>query len=79
MNSPDRDPADLVGLGKESGEIEYAADGVLVLARHAARPGGRVLVVAKNRHGPLGRTELDWTGTAFVEPCLDAPTDNIEL
>ena len=57
----------MVGLGKESGEIEYAADSVMVLAKHSERPRGRVLVVAKNRHGPLGRAELDWTGTAFVE------------
>lgn len=70
VNKPDGDPADLVGLGKESGEIEYAADGVLVLARHADRkekPRTRVLVIAKNRHGPLGRVELQWTGTTFTE------------
>lgn len=79
VNAPDRDPADLVGLGKESGEIEYAADGVLVLARHADRPTGRVLVVAKNRHGPLGRTELDWTGTAFVEPASNEVIGTISL
>lgn len=67
VNDPSREPSDMVGLGKESGEIEYAADSVMVLAKHAERPRGRVLVVAKNRHGPLGRAELDWTGTAFVE------------
>lgn len=67
VNDPGRDPGDLVGLGKESGEIEYAADGVLVLARHAERAKTRVLVVAKNRHGPVGRAELVWTGTAFAE------------
>lgn len=67
VNDPSRDPGDMVGLGKESGEIEYAADSVMVLAKHAERPRGRVLVVAKNRHGPLGRAELDWTGTAFIE------------
>ncbi len=65
--SDDRDPADLVGTGKESGEVEYAADGVLVLARQkdAARSRERVLVVAKNRHGPLGAVDLRWNGTAF--------------
>lgn len=76
VNNPEGDPADLVGLGKESGEIEYAADGVLVLARHADReekPRTRVLVIAKNRHGPLGRVELQWTGTAFHEG--DEPTN----
>ncbi len=67
VNDPSREPGDMVGLGKESGEIEYAADSVMVLAKHAERPRGRVLVIAKNRHGPLGRAELDWTGTAFVE------------
>lgn len=67
VNDPTREPGDMVGLGKESGEIEYAADSVMVLAKHAERHRGRVLVIAKNRHGPLGRAELDWTGTAFVE------------
>lgn len=76
VNDPSRDAADLVGLGKESGEIEYAADGVLVLARHKERDRGRVLVVSKNRHGPLGRVELDWSGTAFAEG--DAPQE-VEL
>lgn len=59
------DPGALVGLGKESGEIEYAADGVMVLARDKAAPGRRVLVLAKNRHGPLDRVNLSWSGTAF--------------
>lgn len=67
VNDPTREPGDMVGLGKESGEIEYAADSVIVLAKHAQRHRGRVLVVAKNRHGPLGRAELEWTGTAFTE------------
>ena len=67
VNDPTREPGDMVGLGKESGEIEYAADSVIVLAKHAQRPRSRVLVVAKNRHGPLGRAELEWTGTSFVE------------
>lgn len=77
VNDPLRDPSDLVGLGKESGEIEYAADGVLVLARHADQPRTRVLVASKNRHGPLGRVELEWTGTAFRE--TDAPRAAAEL
>ena len=76
VNDPAKDPSDLVGLGKESGEIEYAADGVLVLARHAEQAKTRVLVVAKNRHGPLGRVSLDWSGTAFGEG--DAPREPVE-
>jgi replicative DNA helicase len=70
VSSEETDPADLVGMGKESGEIEYAADGVLVLARHAdreAKPKTRVLVLAKNRHGPLGRVEFEWSGTSFCD------------
>jgi replicative DNA helicase len=77
VNDPTKDPGDLVGLGKESGEIEYAADGVIVLARRSDKPRGRVLVVSKNRHGPLGRVELDWSGTAFAEG--DGPREDVEL
>ena len=65
VNDPDCDPGDLVGLGKESGEIEYAADGVMVLARDGTDKTRRVLIVAKNRYGELGRAELAWSGTAF--------------
>lgn len=67
VNDPAKEASDLVGLGKESGEIEYAADGVLVMAKHAERRDTRVLVMAKNRHGPVGRVELEWNGTAFSE------------
>jgi hypothetical protein len=65
----DRDPRDLVGFGKESGEIEYAADGVLVLA-HTSDPTStaRTLVVAKHRLGPTGAAALRWTGTRFTPP-----------
>ena len=73
VNDPDKDPGDLVGLGKESGEIEYAADGVLVLAREKDRRDRRVLVVAKNRHGDLGRVALGWSGTDYREAGDDAP------
>lgn len=65
VNDPARDPVDLVGLGKESGEIEYAADGVMVLARSAEGGRNRVLVLAKNRHGPVGRADLLWNGHTF--------------
>jgi hypothetical protein len=43
------DPGDLVGVGKESGEVEYCADGQLVLLRcdkkPAQDPKGRVILV----------------------------------
>jgi replicative DNA helicase len=65
----DRDAREFVGFGKESGEIEYAADGVLVLA-HAQDPASprRTLVVAKHRTGPTGAAPLHWTGTRFTPP-----------
>ena len=68
----ERDPRDLVGFGKESGEIEYAADGVLVLA-HTPDPAStaRTLVVAKHRLGPTGAAALRWTGTRFTAPEAD--------
>ena len=68
-----------MGLGKESGEIEYAADGVMVLARHKDKPRTRVLVMSKNRHGPLGRVELTWSGTAFREPDDAPPPQEIDI
>lgn len=67
VNDPNKDPGDLVGLGKESGEIEYAADGVFVLAKGKADAMERTLVVSKNRHGPLGRVGLGWNGTAYTD------------
>ena len=76
VNDPDRDPADLVGLGKESGEIEYAADGVLVLAKDKTEPKKRTLVIAKHRHGPTGRVDLHWSGTAFAEAPPDATLED---
>lgn len=61
------DPADLVGLGKESGEVEYASDGVLVLAR-GNEPSTRRIVVAKHRCGPTGVVDLQWNGHGFSAP-----------
>ena len=75
VNDPEKDPADLVGLGKESGEIEYAADGVLVLAKHKDDKDRRTLVIAKHRHGPTGRVDLHWSGTTFTEATEGAPED----
>ena len=74
---PDQGPRRPRRARQESGEIEYAADGVAVLARRGDDPGQRVLVVSKNRHGPLGRVELRWSGTAFGEG--DAPAEAVEL
>jgi len=54
-------PGELVGLGKESGEIEYAAHTVTCLAR--TRGTSDVwAVVAKNRTGRTGYAALDFDG-----------------
>lgn len=67
-------PARLVGLGKESGEIEYGADGVFVLSREPwkdkkAPQGGTVnhLAIAKNRSGPPAWCRLRFNFDRFEE------------
>ena len=72
-----------VGFGKESGEIEYAATSVLVMARDNAHPWDRLVGVAKNRHGGIGWAALPWDGSAFydvpgrlAELQATAPADN---
>jgi replicative DNA helicase len=74
------DPARFVGLGKESGEIEFAADTVLVLGR-GERPQEMHLGVAKLRAGVTGWARLafdgsqfrEWTEPAPVEECVVEP------
>lgn len=64
---------DLVGMGKESGDVEYSADGVLVLCREpweASKPqGGKVvhLAVAKLRAGEGSWCALRFDGTVFAD------------
>jgi replicative DNA helicase len=67
-------PARLVGLGKESGEIEYGADGVFVLAREPWKDnippkGGTLnhLAIAKNRSGPPSWCRLRFNFDRFEE------------
>lgn len=69
------DPGRLVGLGKESGEIEYSADSVLVLARKSFREAERHsemhLAVAKLRARPEGHRGwllLNFNGGRFWDP-----------
>jgi replicative DNA helicase len=64
--------ARLVGLGKESGDIEFAADTVLVLAKDW-------LAISKVRAGIPAWVELRFNGTRFTappnkEPLRGAPT-----
>lgn len=55
-----RNPDALIGLGKESGEIEYAADGLLVMVRLASRNSTEwvALTVPKVRAGRPGWVPL---------------------
>lgn len=70
QDAPLPHPATLVGTGKESGEIEYSCDGVLVLAEHPdaketeATPKGLVSVtLAKFRAGKTTRLWLTFDGS----------------
>jgi replicative DNA helicase len=79
--------ARFVGLGKESGDTEYAADSVLVLTQEpwpdAGPPEGgtRVhLAVAKWRAGPTSWVPLRFNGSVFTEPpSHDAPRDEVSM
>jgi replicative DNA helicase len=65
------DAARLIGLGKESGEIEFTADVVLALARErnndpaAERP--MWLAIAKGRGFPTGWVKMRFDGSRFTE------------
>jgi hypothetical protein len=73
---------DLVGMGKESGDVEYSADSVMVLCREAwpdGEPppkGGRHvhLAVAKLRAGQPSWCVLAFDGTRFKD-APDASAD----
>lgn len=64
------EPEGLVGLGKESGEIEYSADLALVMCRKRRKDGPEPpvhLAIAKNRTGRPGWVVLDFDGTEFKD------------
>jgi len=62
---------DLVGLGKEAGEVEFSADSVIVMARTSKVEGEketRVRVgVPKHRNGPAGETTLLFNGSRWAD------------
>lgn len=76
VKPPESDPTDLVGAGKESGEIEFGADVVLVLVREkdaepeAGQEAGDAnwLAIAKLRAGRPGWVKLRFDGSRFSEP-----------
>ncbi len=67
------DPADLVGLGKESGDIEFSADAVLTLAPEKWDPSDRSaprpvhVAIGKQRAGPAAWGLLAFNGAWFSE------------
>ena len=72
--------ARFIGLGNESGEIEYAADTLLVLTQepwedNTPPRGGTVchLALAKIRADVPSWVELRFDGRAFTEPKDEAP------
>ena len=79
-------PARFLGVGKESGEIEYAADSVLVLCQDRfdddnggdppALPRTVYLCVAKHRAGTTRWLPFQFDGSRFSEP-NGGPTDYV--
>jgi replicative DNA helicase len=74
------DPADLVGLGKESGDIEFSADSVMVLAREPRdesapkdAPANIWLALAKQRAGRPCWVPLTFNGSWLEESGSRAP------
>lgn len=67
-------PARLVGLGKESGEIEFSADSVVVLGRGPWEEGEAAVdvhvAIAKHRGGRTGWAKLGFNGSRFAEDRL---------
>lgn len=64
------DPSRFVGIGKESGEIEFAADVALVLVREKWKEDQTAktwLAVAKQRGGRNGWVALNFDGAKFTE------------
>jgi replicative DNA helicase len=75
-------PDAIIGLGKESGEIEYAADTVTVAARFPKEIDGQTPVffaTAKNRYGRPSWSELRFNGFRFADPGDDGAEMRTEM
>lgn len=67
----DGDPSRLIGLGKESGEIEYGADGVLVLCQDKEKTTTQNwLAIAKRRAGRVKWIPMRFDGGQYKERSL---------
>lgn len=70
-NPDTTNPSELVGMGKESGEIEYAADSVMALVSgdwdERSKETPMHLAVAKVRAGRPSWCALDFNGSTFRE------------
>ncbi len=87
------DPGRFLGTGKESGEVEYSADGVIALCRGSWKapdtlnpnppPPAVWLAVAKSRtgraRGCTGWAELRFDGTSFAEPAARGSGETVKL
>lgn len=68
------DPRRLLAVAKESGDVEYASDSVLVIGRNAPSDPERPLPcdawlgIAKARFGAGGWVKFSWNGTAYSSP-----------
>lgn len=73
------DPSSLVGVGKESGEIEYAASNLLVLCRDKA--GERWLAIAKSRAGQTEwiRCHFDGSMGTFKLSPVEDKRESVEI
>ena len=68
-------PDAIVGLGKESGDIEFSADSVSVLVKgpyNDAGPRPMLLATAKGRMHPAGWTALTFDGSRYEAPTRPA-------
>lgn len=75
-------PARMVGLGKESGEVEFSADSVLALVREpwpkdGPRPKETTMhvAIAKLRAGTTSWTKLNFNGGRFAEAMVQDTTE----
>lgn len=73
------DPRRLLAVAKESGDVEYASDSVLVIGRNAPSdqekplPCDALLGIAKGRSGAGGWVKFSWNGTAYSSHPDDLP------